>query len=609
MPREKNNRIGSIWILIGLTWIPLIVSGKKYSSGLCDFAWFSHTDVTYDFFLYWKMQAWIVWSGVMCLYASWKMLREGPMGFGKIEKKYGILLGVYLLAALFSTVCSQQRASAVYGGYEHWEGMIMLAVYVLLMMMSYTLLKGKDELSLLANGILAGVGLMAVLCAMQAAGYDFFRTSAGKAVMNAMLESRLDVSFRFEPGRVYGTLYNPNYVGSYVALFFPVVISLIPPGTKKRGWGRSVFAVIVLFLLVVMLFGSGSVTGVIGVLGSMALFFVFVIGKKERRTRKLAAGGAVCLAALAVVVGIYWENIRDGVNKIVNPTPDHVVITALESVEGALTIRTVQDQIVKVIAEGEEKSLRYRAEDSDGNAVVLSPGTDENTLCFQDERFEKMQLKLQEQQIEGEERSVLQIVIPTVGQTYTIVPEKKADSDGHSQMTYEILNPFNRLDSLRHISQIGFQNNQHFGSRRGYIWSRTLPLLKEHILLGSGPNTFVYEFPNDDYVGMTNVGYDGAIVTKPHNMYLQMFVQTGMVSLVAFLAVYVIYFVECVMLYWSKRTFSFLSKFGIGIWLGTFGYLVTGIGNDSTVCVAPLFWCILGVGLALNRLEKQNRRK
>lgn len=605
MPGEKKNRIGSMWILIGLTCIPLIVSGKKYSSGLCDFSWFSHADVTYDFFLYWKVQAWILWSGVVCLYASWKVLWEGRMAFGKVEKKYAILLGVYLLTALLSTVCSEQRTTAVYGGYEQWEGMIMLAVYALLMMMSYTLMKGKVELSLLANGLLAGVGLMAVLCAMQAAGYDFFRTSAGKAVMNVMLESRLDVAFRFEPGRVYGTLYNPNYVGSYVALLFPVVMSLVPPGTKGRRWGRSIFAAMVLVLFVVMLFGSGSVTGVIGVLASMVLLAMFLVGKKERRTKKLVAGGAVCLAVFAVVVGIYWETCREGFDKIMNPTPDCMVITALESAEGSLMIRTVQNQIVKVTAEGEEDSLRYTAEDGEGNAVVLSSGAEENTLCFQDERFEEIELVLQERWIEGKERSVLQIVIPTVGQTYTIVPGKKEESSGRGQMSYEILNPFNRLDSLRHIPQIGFQDNQHFGSRRGFIWSRTFPLLKEHILLGSGPNTFVYEFPNDDYVGMTNVGYEGAIVTKPHNMYLQMFVQTGMVSVVAFLAIYVIYFVECVTLYWNKRRFSFLSKFGIGIWMGTFGYLVTGIGNDSTVCVAPLFWCILGVGLAVNRREKQ----
>ena len=46
--------------------------------------------------------------------------------------------------------------------------------------------------------------------------------------------------------------------------------------------------------------------------------------------------------------------------------------------------------------------------------------------------------------------------------------------------------------------------------------------------------------------------------------------------------------------------------FGIGIMLGTFGYLVTGLANDSTVVVAPVYWCLLGVGMAVNRYNRRN---
>lgn len=41
---------------------------------------------------------------------------------------------------------------------------------------------------------------------------------------------------------------------------------------------------------------------------------------------------------------------------------------------------------------------------------------------------------------------------------------------------------------------------------RGYIWGRAIPLLKEHILVGSGPDTFVEEFPQQDYVMKANTG-------------------------------------------------------------------------------------------------------
>ena len=38
-----------------------------------------------------------------------------------------------------------------------------------------------------------------------------------------------------------------------------------------------------------------------------------------------------------------------------------------------------------------------------------------------------------------------------------------------------------------------------------------------------------------------------------------------------------------------------------GICLGIVGYLLMGLLNDSVVAVAPLFWGMLGVGIALNR--------
>ncbi len=604
MQKEKKNWLGSILILVVMTLVPLIVSAKKYSSGLSAFPWFSHSDSTYDFFLYWKGQALILMCGVICLYVTIKILKDGIETFGRLERKYWILAVAYLVLALLSTVFSEQKATAIFGGYEQWEGMILLAIYVILMLVVYALLKGKSELTLVAYGILGGVTIMAILGGMQAWGYDFFRTSAGQVVMNAMLDRKLNFTFNFPVGRVYGTLYNPNYVGSYVALFIPVVASMIAWREKTGDWLRSMVATVVLMLLVIMLVGSQSVTGCIGIVATLFLFLVFMLGHKSRRTWKLAVGTVVCVVMMAVVVVSNQGVFEYGMNKIFCPTPNRAVITALESQDGQLEIRTASEDVMNLRVENGDGTLQYEARDEAGKVVPVIQDANTEIITFQDSRFEAIELREEMKLVDGEERLVFHLSTPSVGRTYTIVPREKMQETGTSQTSYEILNPFNRWDSLRHIPRIGFKDTQHFGSRRGYIWSRTFPLLSQHILLGSGPNTFVYEFPNDDYVGMANVGYDGAIVTKPHNMYLQIFVQTGLLSLVAFLALYVFYFIECVKLYWKQREFSFLDKFGIGIWMGTFGYLVTGLANDSTVCVAPLYWCLLGIGFAVNRWVK-----
>lgn len=92
-------------------------------------------------------------------------------------------------------------------------------------------------------------------------------------------------------------------------------------------------------------------------------------------------------------------------------------------------------------------------------------------------------------------------------------------------------------------------------------------------------------------------------------MFLQIAIQTGGISLLAFLAIFVIYFVESFRMYFRKTAYRSSEIFGIGILLGTFGYLVTGLANDSTVCVAPVYWCLLGVGMAVNRYNRNREEK
>ena len=40
--------------------------------------------------------------------------------------------------------------------------------------------------------------------------------------------------------------------------------------------------------------------------------------------------------------------------------------------------------------------------------------------------------------------------------------------------------------------------------------------------------------------------------------------------------------------------------------IGTFSYMVTGLANDSTVTVAPVYWGMLGLGMATNHIARRN---
>jgi hypothetical protein len=52
---------------------------------------------------------------------------------------------------------------------------------------------------------------------------------------------------------------------------------------------------------------------------------------------------------------------------------------------------------------------------------------------------------------------------------------------------------------------------------------------------------------------------------------------------------------------------DFASVVGAGIFFGVIGFLVSGFVDDSSVSVMPLFYGLLGVGIAINMmLSKSN---
>ena len=153
------------------------------------------------------------------------------------------------------------------------------------------------------------------------------------------------------------------------------------------------------------------------------------------------------------------------------------------------------------------------------------------------------------------------------------------------------------------------EEHYHFANMRGYIWARTLPLLKKYFFLGSGPDTFIIAFPNDDLVGLYNSGHDGEIITRPHCMYLQIAAQTGVPSLLAFLIFWGWYMIGSIKLYWKQQYDGILPKIGVAILASVIGYLILGLTNDSCIAVSPIFFALGGMGLGINyHLTKEGKK-
>jgi hypothetical protein len=170
---------------------------------------------------------------------------------------------------------------------------------------------------------------------------------------------------------------------------------------------------------------------------------------------------------------------------------------------------------------------------------------------------------------------------------------------------YYYVNPAGKMVKYNNADTSGLFNADAF-SGRGAIWDDTLPLLLKHFLIGSGANTFLFEFPQDDYVNMRHVYGDNNYNVKAHNYYLQQGVETGVLGLIALLIFFAWYLVRSVKIYRRASLKEPITWVGVGLFTAVVVYLIAAIANDSNVCTAPVFWVVLGLGFAVNRIVVEN---
>jgi hypothetical protein len=241
--------------------------------------------------------------------------------------------------------------------------------------------------------------------------------------------------------------------------------------------------------------------------------------------------------------------------------------------------------------------------DGDNNPVKTVFNTEASIYSIDDKRFNTFLLKSITYDLKTEQNET--VVVPGFNIT---IDGANWNFSNKLNGSYYYYNSCGRFDKIINSESAVFTDYESLGSGRGFIWSRTIPILKKHILLGSGADTFVFEFPQNDYVGRYNNGFFSSILTRPHNMFLQMGVQTGVLSLLAFLVFYGFYFISCIRLYMNNSFETYFSQIGAAIFVGTIGYMVSGLFNDSTVAVSPVFWALIGIGMAVNYQIKVSKK-
>lgn len=578
----KNNYYILPLILIS-SLLPIIMRLHEYNPRLSKYTWFWNSDKFADFFLFYK-QIFLILISIIMLFILANYFIKKHQKFYIVTALAPIF--IYAMMAILSTVFSKYSLFGYTGVYEQFESVFALLSYCVIVIYSFYFIKTEDNLCYFLKYFMISILILGILGLTQTFGHDFLATNFGKKLfISSKYWGSLDqFQFTIPKKMAYLTMYNPNYAGVYTALIIPILIVLL---ITCKNIKNIILYSLNLVIMLVCLFGTGSESGKISLLCCL-LAIVLLFRKYIFNNKKIAYPLlGIFLVFMTSITMIKYDTIKSTLIDIFSFKPVHHALTNIKTEDSLIITYNNNDLVIRSFLDSDQ-IITYL---SDQNNVSIPFNTDSSTgkVTIQDERYQNITIT----PVKYDEIICLDINID--GKDWYF-------SNQLGDSTFYYLNSMNRFDKIIKADSSLFTGYENIASGRGYIWSRTIPLLKNSLFLGTGADSFVFVFPHQDYLSSYQTGLAGALLTKPHSMYIQVWVQTGAISLLALLLFYGIYFVNCIRIFGKGRFENNYDKIGVAIFVGTISYMITSLANDSSITVAPIFWVLIGIGTAINHI-------
>lgn len=584
----ENKRLSILYfapLLIIAGFVPLITYAKYLDlQGTTQSLFWTGQQQYLDFFSYWKSRWLIVLTAITCVFYI-VLYKQNKLPFKNV-KQYYIPLGIYAIFVLISTLFAVDTTTALWGFVDMYQGMFVLMSYVFITFLTINFINNESDLSLFVRAFLFLMLVEGFIGIGQYFGFDIYQTDIGKSLImpgNLLVEN---LSFSFGPKTIYGTLFNTNYVGSFATLMLPMSIAALLGAKSMK---QRICAVLASVLMIFIWIGCNSRAGYIGVAIS-SILGLWLFRKAIKRYWKIS----VSLLAASAVIFVGFNFISDG--ELLSRIKTFNLIEQIENMkvynENALKFESIELGKNTFSVKTNKETLNFKVE--------------QEKLYFLDKEFNELEIVTKGNEITFKDPnySRYKIFMPEdyPGVTVTIGGSLYKINFYIGENNIKILGTGGRITTPVVAERIeSWDDYDGLLSDRVYIWSRTIPLLKDNFIKGVGADNFPIAFPQDDFVGKLNTGWDAnMVVDKPHNMYLQIGLNTGVISLLSLLAAWSIYLITSLKIY-NKIHYDSLEKYvGVACFISIFGYLVAGFFNDQVVSVAPLFWIILGMGICIN---------
>lgn len=585
--RHKSNAL-LIPIIFVLGFIPLLVHMYQYDVGWDSLAWFpNNSNYQTDFFLGWKsiavMTVAVVMIGIL-LYQHYRRKLEL-----RSESAFALLL-IYGLFALMSALFSPYKPQVFTGSYEVLQPFGVLLGYLVICFYTYQFANDERKLTTILSISGIGLVLMVVIGCFQLIGYDLFNTTVGKfLIADPSWWDKLDqINFTFPKHTVYATLYNPDFLSFYFGLVLPIIVALFFTAEKLA---YKVILAILGVLSVVCVIGAGTASGYLAILIATAVGIYVLLSRKKKTW---IVGNIVAVISLVILIvlcvstslGAKLGTLFFGTQR----SADEHKIKSIETTDDCIYFDVNGRKLnISYIFDEDSESVTVFFADEEGNILPYQIVTNDSTYAYelQDSSFGVCQVE----PVYIEDTLCIRIHLDECDWYFT------NQTDG----TYYYYNPIGKYEKIEPVKKSSLFYDDAM-SGRGNLWNLIIPQLPSHILIGSGANTFARVFPQNDYVYKVYNGLNNVFAVKAHNWFLQEWIENGLIGTLCLFGFYLWYFLHSIHIYHTCNLYSPVARIGFGIFVGTIGYMASGVANDANVTTAPVFWVMIGLGMATNRM-------
>lgn len=157
-------------------------------------------------------------------------------------------------------------------------------------------------------------------------------------------------------------------------------------------------------------------------------------------------------------------------------------------------------------------------------------------------------------------------------------------------------------------------NIQNWTSSRSFterviLWDKTIQLIKNHVVLGVGTGNWYIKFPSVGLEGLVKVERENKVFGHPHNEFLAVFAETGIVGIILFLLILGVSIVNLTSKLFSKKDSEKIDQqLAFVLLLSIWSYIfILGLTTVSKILNIQVFFFFV-VGWSQSLIQKGNTK-